>query len=132
MVLNVKMTQNHRNHMNIWRNSFLYIFFTNTFDLKILGKCVEHSHFSPQSPPTHQQHVYMRPKVNSDRFEISNRFEMFHFHGNLRGDFTAATSQTIAKLFHMYKWYLLINANLMQNRFCDTDCFLNNSKAHAH
>ena len=36
----------------------------------------------------------MRPEVNSNRFEISNRFEMFRLHGNLHGDFTAATSQT--------------------------------------
>ena len=29
-------------------------------------------------------------KVNSNRFEISNRFEMlFRLHGNLHGDFTA-------------------------------------------
>ena len=56
------------------------------------------------------EHVYMRPEVNSNRFEISNRFEMsFHLHGNftvssleisnrfqklsyLHRDFTAATS----------------------------------------
>ena len=45
----------------------------------------------------------MRPKVNSNWFEISNRFEMlFHLHGNLQGDFTVATFQTIAR--HMYKW----------------------------
>ena len=48
----------------------------------------------------HLEHVYMRPEVNSDRFEISNRFEMsFHLHGNLHGDFTAATFQTIARLY---------------------------------
>ena len=30
------------------------------------------------------EHVYMRPEVNSNRFEISNRFEMpFRLHGNL-------------------------------------------------
>ena len=40
----------------------------------------------------------MRPEVNSNRFEISNRFEMtFRLHGNLHGDFTAATFQTIAR-----------------------------------
>ena len=45
------------------------------------------------------ENVYMRPEVNSDRFEISNRFEMsFRLHGNLHGDFTAATFQTIARL----------------------------------
>ena len=37
----------------------------------------------------------MRPEVNSNRFEISNRFEMsFHLHGKLYGDFTAETLQT--------------------------------------
>ena len=36
----------------------------------------------------------MRPKVNSNRFEISNRFEMlFHLHGNLHGDFTVEISR---------------------------------------
>ena len=31
----------------------------------------------------------MRPEVNSNRFEISNRFEMsFRLHGSLHGDFT--------------------------------------------
>ena len=48
----------------------------------------------------HLEHVYMKPEVNSNRFEISNRFEMsFCLHGNLHGDFTAATFQTIAKLY---------------------------------
>ena len=42
----------------------------------------------------------MRPEVNSDGFEISNRFEMsFRLLGHLHGDFTAVTFQTIAKLF---------------------------------
>ena len=46
------------------------------------------------------KHVYMRPEVNSNRFEMPNRFEMsFHLHDSLHGDFTAATSQTIAKLY---------------------------------
>ena len=46
------------------------------------------------------EHVYMRPEVNSNRFEISNSFEMsFCLHGKLHGDFTAATFQTIAKLY---------------------------------
>ena len=41
----------------------------------------------------------MRLKVNSNRFEISDRFEMsFRLHGNLHGDFTAATFQTMARL----------------------------------
>ena len=31
----------------------------------------------------HLDHVYMRPEVNSNRFEISNRFEkLFRVHGN--------------------------------------------------
>ena len=39
----------------------------------------------------------MIPEVNSNQFEISNCFEMsFRLHGNLHGDFTAATFQTIA------------------------------------
>ena len=38
------------------------------------------------------EHVYMRPEVNSNQFEILNRFEMsFRLHDNLHGDFTAAT-----------------------------------------
>ena len=46
------------------------------------------------------EHVYMRPEVNSNWFEISNRFEMsFRLHGILHGYFTAATFQTIAKLY---------------------------------
>ena len=41
----------------------------------------------------------MRPEVNSNRFEVSNRSEMsFRLHDNLRGDFTAATFQTMARL----------------------------------
>ena len=46
------------------------------------------------------EHVYMIPEVNSNRFEISNRLEMsFRLHGNLHGDFTAATFQTMARLY---------------------------------
>ena len=42
----------------------------------------------------------MIPEVKSNRFEISNHFEMlFRLHGNLHGDFTAATFQTIARLY---------------------------------
>ena len=42
----------------------------------------------------------MIPEVNSDRFETSKRFEMsFRLRGNFHGDFTAATFQTIAKLY---------------------------------
>ena len=83
------------------------------------------------------EHVYMRPEVNWTKLENSNYFLMlFCLHGNLQGDFTAATYQTIARLIwftlHMCKSYLLINANLMQNnRYCTIGCFLNNSsKAH--
>ena len=44
------------------------------------------------------EHVYMRPEVNSNRFEISNCFEMsFRLYGNLHGDFTAATFQSIGR-----------------------------------
>ena len=44
------------------------------------------------------EHVYMRPEVNSNRFEIANRFEMsFRLHGNLHRDLTAASFQTIAR-----------------------------------
>ena len=46
------------------------------------------------------EHVYMSPEVNSNRFEISNRFEMsFRLHGNLHRNFTAASFQTIARLY---------------------------------
>ena len=39
----------------------------------------------------------MRPEVNSNRFEISNRFEnSFRLHGNLHRGFTAASFQIIA------------------------------------
>ena len=42
----------------------------------------------------------MRPEVNSNRFEISNRLEMsFRLHDNLHGDFTAVTFQTIARSY---------------------------------
>ena len=45
----------------------------------------------------------MRPKVNSNSLEISNHFELsFRLHGNLHGDFTAATFQTIARLYRTY------------------------------
>ena len=41
----------------------------------------------------------MRPEVNSNQFQISNHFEMsFRLHGNLHGDFTAATFQTMVRL----------------------------------
>ena len=44
------------------------------------------------------KHVYMRPDVNSNWFEISNHFEiLFGLHGNLHEDFTATTFQTIAR-----------------------------------
>ena len=42
----------------------------------------------------------MRLAVSSNRFKISNRFEMsFRLHDNLDGDFTAATFQTLARLY---------------------------------
>ena len=42
----------------------------------------------------------MVPEVNSDRFEISNRFEiLFRLHDNLHGDFTGTTFQTMARLY---------------------------------
>ena len=40
------------------------------------------------------EHVYMRPKVNSNRLEM-----LFRLHGNLHIDFTAASFQTIARLY---------------------------------
>ena len=44
------------------------------------------------------EHIYMRPEVKSNRFEISNRFEMsFCLHGNLHEDFPAPTFQRIAR-----------------------------------
>ena len=46
------------------------------------------------------EHVYMRTEVNSNQFEISNRFEMsLRLHDNLNGDFTAAASHSIARLY---------------------------------
>ena len=48
------------------------------------------------------EHVYMRPEVNSNRVEISNRFEMsFRLHGNLHGNFTATTFQIIGSIAHV-------------------------------
>ena len=45
----------------------------------------------------------MIPEMNSNRFEISHRFEMlFRLHGNLHGDFPAATFQTLARLYCTY------------------------------
>ena len=47
-------------------------------------------------------HVYMRPEVNSNRFEISNRFEkLFRVHGN----FTTANLEFLnpfPKLFPLH------------------------------
>ena len=43
----------------------------------------------------------MRTMVNSNRFEILNRFETsFRLHVKLHGDFTVGTFQTIAKLYY--------------------------------
>ena len=48
----------------------------------------------------HLEQVYTKSEVNSNQFEISNHFEMsFRLHGNLHGDFTAATFQTMARLY---------------------------------
>ena len=48
------------------------------------------------------EHVYMRPEVNSNRFKISNRFEMsFRLHGNLHGDFNFPNNSKT--LLHMCK-----------------------------
>ena len=58
------------------------------------------------------EHVYMSPEVNSNRFEISNGFEIsFRLHGNLHGDFNFPNNGKA--LMHMCKWYLLIIANLI-------------------
>ena len=68
------------------------------------------------NPGYRLEHVYMRPEeVNSNRFEISNRFEMsFCLHGNLHGDFNFPNNGKA--LLHMCKWYLVINANLINVR----------------
>ena len=57
-------------------------------------------------PEVNIEHDYMRPEVNSNQFEILNCFEIsncfemsFRLHDNLHGDFTAATFQTIARLY---------------------------------
>ena len=58
----------------------------------------------------HYEQVYMRTKVNSNQFQISNRFEMsFCLHGSLHGNLPN-NSKT---LLHMCKWCLLINAKQM-------------------
>ena len=57
------------------------------------------------------EHVYMRSEVNSNRFVISNRFEMsFPLQCNLHRDFTEASFQTIARPYWP-KW------NLHQSEF---------------
>ena len=49
----------------------------------------------------------MRTVVNSNRFEISNRFEKsFRLHDKLHGDFTVGTFQTIAKLYYTCANYI--------------------------
>ena len=55
------------------------------------SNCVSKFH---QRKSFNLEHVYMRPEVNSNRFEMS-----FRLHGSLHGDFTAATFQTIARLY---------------------------------
>ena len=42
------------------------------------------------------EHVYMRPEVNSNRFEISNHFEKSF---RLYDDFAAATFQTVVRFY---------------------------------
>ena len=55
---NVGMTQNYRKYLNsTWLfdgTLFCMVFFTNTVNLKTLGKGVDFSHSSPRSPATHQ------------------------------------------------------------------------------
>ena len=45
---------------------------------------------------SHSEHVYMRAEVNSNRFEISNRFEKLLC---LHGDITAATFQAMIRFY---------------------------------
>ena len=81
------------------------------------------------------EHVYMRSKVNSNRFEVSNRIEMsFRLHGNLYRFHCGNFPNNSKTLLHMYKSYLLINANLINGKqMLRYWLFLNNSsKAHAH
>ena len=47
---------------------------------------------TPDVAQYHLEHVYMRPEVNSNRFEI-----LFGLYGNLHKDFKAASFQTIAR-----------------------------------
>ena len=42
------------------------------------------------------EHIYLRPEVNSNRFEISNRIEESFC---LHGDFTVATFLTIIRFY---------------------------------
>ena len=49
-----------------------------------------------------EEYVYVIPEVNSNWFEISNRFEMsFRLHGNLHGDFNFPNNSKT--LLHMCK-----------------------------
>ena len=48
------------------------------------------------SKPDNLEHVYMISEMNSNRFEISNRFEMSFC---LHGDFTAPSFQIVARLY---------------------------------
>ena len=53
---------------------------------------------TPDVAQYHLEHVYTRPKVNSNWFENSNCFEiLFRLYGNLHKDFKAASFQTIAR-----------------------------------
>ena len=64
-------------------------------------------------PRLHDTQSELKPAWNSNRFE-----KLFCLHGNLHGDFTVTTSQTIARLLHMCKWYILINENLINAKKC--------------
>ena len=55
------------------------------------SNCVSKFH---QRKSFNLEHVYMRPEVNSNRFEMS-----FRLHGSLHGDFTAVTFQTMKRLY---------------------------------
>ena len=46
------------------------------------------------------EHVYMRPEVNTNRFEISNRFEKSF---RLHGDFITATCNSFVTTDHVIK-----------------------------
>ena len=85
----------------IWTEQFWIWFsqkFTKSVEISIVFKSfpcfipVWFSYLGSDLSIANIKHVYMRPDVNPNRFEISNRFEMsFCLHDNLHGDFTALT-----------------------------------------